>query len=1598
MWNALFRCEFRIGIKLFGYYTTNLTSLKVRFDQPRLINIDGYIVLDFKRTANSGNVTIFDGIPQGRTIYSSIGYEVEVANSIEPRYMCWDTNAGLGYILSVYNFITCNIPDNRTQCLNTPITPVTTHNVLGQCNGRQIITRPYGVISDHVGNGRYLRDTFCEWDFRVLNASNYTLKFFAYEVYGSVVFHDKKLVYNFDTTTPSKWDFKSSVDPTEFFRDALNRAYFIDSPSFSLNLTTMVPTANLISRSLDSLAGFTLFYYTNDSPPPLCSPNTAYYDLTKFSSYHVYPFLKQYFNSGPSDLTCSWIISHSSDLPFGVSVKFFQPATAISSDDYFKRSTFGGDLVINRIRNGLNETLARYNRNTIRDITGKSVNVIKDISEQYAYTTWEDNYFEMYYDEVYEIRFTLPANLRTDGFDVEFYKVGSPCKGSEQISLDSSQNYVWLNSNILDQASYVLKAGTICSWKISIVEDVYIYFKEISTSSDVITITANTKYKQINKQIVGQGSILPSLEVIRAPLLGDGFITISYAAAGGGGRGFQILIATKEGLKSQLKVEVLDINNNNLFLNFSNIANDQYYLYDTGPGELNAYINGITGNSVTFYGGGIAFKNYELVRTQNNIDGAILVKLNSFFDNNAVSRVKMSTPTDFKFAPLINKFTAVLNGTNNYAILNSDHISVYKNGVGTNYPIPNYGLIKSTYGIDFVSPSPGQYKIMLATEKLDSTNELIFFNLDDNSTTTLPSTNYVARSAGLSSDGSYLESFSFSDIAELSKYESQSYKLKYINFFNSSTYFLKRIQMVDATFYIVCNKLGTSLEIFARFTSSSTYEFTSMNIFYDIPCWFDQNMDFSISNDWKYLAMSISNSSSRQVILTSLFPYSSRNIVVIPSQDPVFGHQILFSFDSAQLIVSGQKVYVYDLAKLDVSNPKPTTYFPNRYVYPSINFYPSSNPFELSIGLDQIYVLYDVMNSSSKNLSAISSAPEGYMIVTKSDGTIDTIMCPSGTYKDTAGFHSCLFCPSGKYQPLKGQTSCLDCNITSFCPFGSSFEGVVQDSVVSKELSPKFETGESAGVDNAIWPALYGQYFGLAVLLCFLIIIAFALILITPIMEDCVDKDRVKKFLRKWDADPMTYYDSRDMEFKSKGSMKSTLLFTAKAILLFVSYIFMIYFYFQYTQYIPGQDNLYLNNARSTILQPLNVNQDGVVNHIQSQGFIFTYYLYGSSFFDCNSSRLFTYSEGCKIKNSKNSCFNMLPTRNELQNGTCIVQMALAEIALSPNSVFVLDLGNSIFQKVDIAITVPPKTIYPSSSSGSYSIEDLGIDEGDTYIVRETSVTQSFQATELNTILWRITRSFELTYVIQQSEQVGVNTGIDWSSHVIISSTDNDKFNDVLNVSDLFETTSNNLIQINFSKNQFYIVNQEGRVNAAGQMFLQLVLVTTAITGVFDLIFFVWDIIYDRTKRFIAFLQRKFCPPDEDDGPLEDPKKLSKLQKLGIEKDSFNPFNVTELHDFIVAVVKNPDEIPHSPRSARSARSARSPRSVQSVQSARSSDKESTKDDKSVEMSTKKSRNEKSTSQSKKSRKSKQSDDDSNSGKSNDSNNSDVTDASDATE
>eukprot|EP01125_Pyxidicula_operculata_P020824 TRINITY_DN780_c0_g1_i4.p1 TRINITY_DN780_c0_g1~~TRINITY_DN780_c0_g1_i4.p1 ORF type:complete len:1703 (-),score=273.74 TRINITY_DN780_c0_g1_i4:997-6105(-) len=1263
----------------------NFSSGSVVFDQqPGLINIDGNINVQYYNETELQNatvlLTIFSGIPIAYPVQSSIGNAIEVINTVKPnsilQHFCWNFSDGTGLVKSGINpSSSCGVANLTTVCRNTPIRPYITDYKLGQCSGRRIVTNPYGVISDHVGNGGYLRNSFCEWQFFVPNANNYTFRFVAYQVYGTVLFGSETIRTDY-FSDPNMWDYKASVDPIIRYKEVLGKRFDINSSTTLLNFSSIVPPANIpFPESIDSLSGFTLFYYTNDSPPPMCSSEVL--DLTKFTSYHVYPFLQQYF-SGPNETVCKWKVTHKSVLPFGLSVKFFQPFSAISFNDYTKKSGFGGELKITRTSYGFTEVLAVYNQNTSYDPSTKaSATIVRGVTEQNAFYTWEKNSFDMNYGDVIDITFTIPPNTRSDGFDIEFYAAGETCKGVKYLSIDSYVNHQWILSNQVDQASSVLKAGTSCTWKISSRTTVYIYFEEISTASDVIRITANTAEKSINKLIVGQGASLPSLEVIRPPLTGDGYITITYTATNGGGRGFKILVASLSGIEQQLDAEVLSPNKNSLDLNYTNILEDKYYFYEQGSTNLNVLITGRSTDVVYYGAGNLPIINDADYNTKNNIDGAILVKMKSKYPYPGEYHTKMSisSSTDYRFSPLKNRNLATLNGTDYYAFIEGNSVVVYDDD---NYNFKNHTIdlldfktIKTIYALEFVG-TPLNYRIMLSTEKSDASTFLYFFAPVSTSTMHFDN-NFVAKSAGLSPDIMYLEAYSFPDTGFFTDQYGQFDFSVYLDFFPKPTYFLKRIIRETNTFYIHCNVVDAtefdedypeeSLYVLNISTRSPDYDLVSVREFYDIPCWSDQKMEFAISNDWNYLAIGVKNETNHYVLLTGLFNNGSGvQDIMIPPQDPLFGYQIFFSYNSTQLIITGTKIYIYDLDTLSQNKTDPVTYYPNRYVYPNISFY-NSNPFEIAVGKSNIYVLFDQPNTPNvRHLLYIDSADAGEMIAANVEGELLPMKCPPGTFKSSPGFHSCTFCPSGTYQPLSGQTSCTACNASAFCPVGSSFESYVkaQDSVIPNTSFPQFEVGESAGVDNAIWPALYNDYFGLAVLCVFLLIIALAIILITPILEDIVPKEKFKKFLRNWDADPMTYYDARDSEFKDKGSMKSTLVFTAKAILLTVSYIFMIYFYFQYAQYNPDVKSNYLNNQRTTVLQPLYVKQGNeLLAHIGSQGFTITYYLHGSSFFTCDCSLLRAYSDGCKLADSDKSCYETPPVCKDYLNGTCQVQVVL---------------------------------------------------------------------------------------------------------------------------------------------------------------------------------------------------------------------------------------------------------------------------------------------------------------------------------------------------
>lgn len=310
--------------------------------------------------------------------------------------------------------------------------------------------------------------------------------------------------------------------------------------------------------------------------------------------------------------------------------------------------------------------------------------------------------------------------------------------------------------------------------------------------------------------------------------------------------------------------------------------------------------------------------------------------------------------------------------------------------------------------------------------------------------------------------------------------------------------------------------------------------------------------------------------------------------------------------------------------------------------------------------------------------------------------------------------------------------------------------------------------------------------------------------------------------------------------------MQSALISMATIVCLLLAFIYILYYYNQYTQYDGTNDNI-LNNQRTSSLKTYfttSSDETALLNYIRSRGITMELYISGYSRADCYSlcdesnppSQFAPVSTGCYTTNSDVQCHNALnPTNTVLlcnitDVGTCNVSWSLpTSIDLQPSSSFSFYLKNTYIQELKIRLFL----------TGDSSPNVPGIDlSSNTAIINSAETTDTLQLASSNLLLFGITRQYELTYVLQTSEQIttGANgqPGTDWKMTAVFqplqrqidTSTDSQKY---------FGTSDSNRITIQLSKPNYYIGNSEGRIYQSGGLFLTLVNVLAGILGIFQL-------------------------------------------------------------------------------------------------------------------------------------------------------------------
>eukprot|EP01123_Difflugia_compressa_P010726 TRINITY_DN39_c1_g1_i1.p1 TRINITY_DN39_c1_g1~~TRINITY_DN39_c1_g1_i1.p1 ORF type:complete len:746 (-),score=103.26 TRINITY_DN39_c1_g1_i1:85-2322(-) len=690
--------------------------------------------------------------------------------------------------------------------------------------------------------------------------------------------------------------------------------------------------------------------------------------------------------------------------------------------------------------------------------------------------------------------------------------------------------------------------------------------------------------------------------------------------------------------------------------------------------------------------------------------------------------------------------------------------------------------------------------------------------------------------------------------------------------------------------------------------------------------------------------------------LNDLFTLNDTKIVCVTHfDDSHFGTDVVLTSDLVELIVLGSRAHIFNMEELFLNATdfntsrcydhlifKDYSFIPGRFAFQGDDWIKlSDNPNAMQIAPNKdtgIVLINQTPSTRSAFINAtrgLLRSPPSYQFttetnkipkVTKSDSlnalpspfSYHFHPCPKGSFNNLYGFATCLLCSPGSFQNDTGQKSCIKCDNTSYCPLGAILEKEPLKKSDSDYSTPQFNTYTATGVDSLVWTALFSSdasYFvPLYILWAFLIFGGIFLWMtkqLDPENQGILGSIRIslKNFYYWIDSDAAMYWDPVAQKFRDKATVRSALLTMALLVFLLLATIFVVSYFYEYEQY-TGQADPIMNNARSSALKPYFTATDdekALLEYVKSKPFKFTISLSGFAREFCLNlcTTNILSSTGCFVHGSSRDCHSFDPISNPPKFNCTPVSENLCELRWTlPDRIDLLSISSYTFSLDDVYV----QEFAISISMESEDTPSANIDSSNTAKLIGCHTSEKLQLQSTDLLLFGISRQYDLTYVIQTSEQVtfqGSTVPSDYKMEAVIIPLQDTSIDTSTTGERYLGSVGPNTVTLQLIQPNYFVGNTEGRIYQSGQLFLVLVNIITGAIGIFDM----FTKILDKSLSTAEEVESKVsqCAGGEEEQSIELSPRATTFK--------FNPYMKADLTSFLMEALED-DSVRKKLRSA----------------------------------------------------------------------------------
>eukprot|EP01124_Arcella_intermedia_P025544 TRINITY_DN4584_c0_g3_i6.p1 TRINITY_DN4584_c0_g3~~TRINITY_DN4584_c0_g3_i6.p1 ORF type:complete len:1023 (+),score=198.03 TRINITY_DN4584_c0_g3_i6:1258-4326(+) len=569
------------------------------------------------------------------------------------------------------------------------------------------------------------------------------------------------------------------------------------------------------------------------------------------------------------------------------------------------------------------------------------------------------------------------------------------------------------------------------------------------------------------------------------------------------------------------------------------------------------------------------------------------------------------------------------------------------------------------------------------------------------------------------------------------------------------------------------------------------------------------------------------------------------------TEDTLFGSDVSFSPKTSEILIMGSRLYTflldevllyssiyedYDFPVTSIQDFSSVTFVPNRFFLNNEDWSKNTFP-QIAFTTQNLFILQ--ISEDSPQIHNISVTGIGNQIKVQPNTTTNEQPCPIGSYKPSLGFGRCVLCPSGYFQNVTGASKCNECQNNSYCPIGSIVDvPLVKEESRSFTSLPKFTIYATETLDS-VWVSVFYKIawlaaplyiiWGTSILLFFYIVMAKRGTDGKPLPGI---GGKIESIFNCMDPDPKSEFNPTTNKNEETFSLEAALLNMILYTFLILATIYIVYFFSSYRQY--GGEEIILNNVRTSSLRPYftyNDNEKAILKYMKSRGIELSLLITGYFNIDCeeicNSKDLKKnfISTGCYREDGTICSHSPVLSCTSINEHQCNITWNLpTNIELLLQSSFKFPLANSYVQSVNISIKIPAE----ESPSG------VEIPPSDSLVITESYTFDSVRLRDPNKLLFGLGRTYDLSYVLQASEQVKSASSTDWKTQAIFLPSQQRSV-DTTTPLGYLQTNVPNSVTLYFHQQNYFVSNVEARFVSSGQLFLQIVLVITGVVGVFDL-------------------------------------------------------------------------------------------------------------------------------------------------------------------